>query len=78
VSHLGLLPQGQPERYTRVQTMMATMDAEGFGACTNHGECQSAYPKGINVSFITRLNRDFIKPALTGAEESTDGDGGSA
>ncbi|MEJ2202607.1 MAG: succinate dehydrogenase/fumarate reductase iron-sulfur subunit [Gemmatimonadota bacterium] len=60
VSHLGLLPQGQPERYTRVLDMVAQHDAEGFGSCTNHGACQEACPKGISVDFIARLNRDLF------------------
>jgi len=64
VSHLGLLPQGQPERYTRVVDMVAQMDAEGFGACTNHGECMAACPKEISIDFIGRLNRDYIKGAF--------------
>jgi succinate dehydrogenase / fumarate reductase iron-sulfur subunit len=60
VSHLGLLPQGQPERYTRVLDMVAQHDAEAFGSCTNHGACQEACPKGISVDFIARLNRDLV------------------
>ena len=64
VSHLGILPQGQPERYSRVVKMVETMDAEGFGACTNHGECMAACPKGISVDFIARLNRDYLKATL--------------
>lgn len=64
VSHLGLLPQGQPERYSRVVKMVEAMDAEGFGACTNHGECMAACPKGISVDFIARLNRDYLKATL--------------
>ncbi len=60
VSHLGLLPQGQPERYTRVLDMVAQHDLEGFGSCTNHGACQEACPKGISVDFIARLNRDLM------------------
>jgi succinate dehydrogenase / fumarate reductase iron-sulfur subunit len=60
VSHLGLLPQGQPERYTRVLDMLAQHDEEGFGSCTNHGACQEACPKGISVDFIARLNRDLM------------------
>jgi succinate dehydrogenase / fumarate reductase iron-sulfur subunit len=60
VSHLGLLPQGQPERYTRVLDMIAQHDDEGFGTCTNHGACQEACPKGISVDFIARLNRDLM------------------
>jgi len=61
VSHLGLLPQGQPERYRRVMGMVAQMDAEGFGTCTNHGECEAACPKEIRLEFIARMNRDFLK-----------------
>jgi succinate dehydrogenase / fumarate reductase iron-sulfur subunit len=65
VSHLGLLPQGQPERKSRAQAMVNQMDQEGFGSCTNIGECQSACPKEISIDFIARLNRDFIKSSLT-------------
>lgn len=60
VSHLGLLPQGQAERKTRVLNMVETMDAEGFGACTNYGECQAACPKDISTRYISRLNRDYL------------------
>lgn len=60
VVHLGLLPQGQPERTSRVLSMVKKMDEEMFGGCTNHGECQEACPKGISIKYITRLNRDFI------------------
>jgi succinate dehydrogenase / fumarate reductase iron-sulfur subunit len=66
VSHLGLLPQGQPERGTRVRKMVAQMDKEGFGGCTNTYECEAACPKQISVRFIARLNRDYIKASLTG------------
>jgi len=76
-SHLGLLPQGQPERLIRVRKMVATMDLAGFGNCTNHGECEAACPKGIGLGFIARLNRDFIKANLLGAEEKKGGDGGA-
>src|SRR6516164_9567192 len=65
VSHLGLLPQGQPERYDRVLAMVAQMDAEGFGTCTNHGECSRACPKEIRQEFIAQLNRDYFKASLT-------------
>ncbi len=65
VSHLGLLPQGQPERFDRVLSMVEAHDREGFGNCTNHGACQNACPKGISVDFIARLNRDLVKAALT-------------
>ena len=60
VSHLALLPQGQPERYDRVVRMVETMDAAGFGACTNHGECMAACPKEISIDFIAQLNRDYL------------------
>jgi len=65
VSHLGLLPQGQPERARRVLAMVETMDDETFGSCTNHGECEAACPKEIRLEFIARLNRDYLKAALT-------------
>ncbi len=61
VAHLGLLPQGQPERTDRVRKMVAQMDAEGFGHCTNHGECEAACPKEISIEFIARMNREFLK-----------------
>jgi succinate dehydrogenase / fumarate reductase iron-sulfur subunit len=61
VSHLGLLPQGQPERYIRVRDMVAQMDAEEFGTCTNHGECEAACPKGVSLENIARMNRDYLK-----------------
>lgn len=61
VTHLGLLPQGQPERSDRVVKMVVQMDLEGFGSCTNHGECQAACPKDISVDYIARLNRDLIR-----------------
>lgn len=59
VSHLGHLPQGQPERNKRVLAMVRQMDAEGFGNCTNQYECEAACPKEISVEHIARLNRDF-------------------
>ena len=64
VSHLGVLPQGQPERGRRVVSMVARMDAEGFGACTNHGECMAACPKEIRIDFIGRLNRDYLTAVI--------------
>ncbi len=64
VSHLGLLPQGQPERATRVVSMVGQMDIEGFGACSNHGECMAACPKEISIDFIAHLNRDYYKATL--------------
>jgi succinate dehydrogenase / fumarate reductase iron-sulfur subunit len=64
VSHLGLLPQGQPERETRVLGMVGAMDAAGFGTCTNHRECEAACPKQIGIAFIARMNRDYLKAVL--------------
>ena len=76
VSQLALLPQGQPERYLRVRRMVAAMDEAGFGACTNHGECEAACPKGIKLDVIARMNRDFLRASLMGAEEAK-GSGGA-
>jgi succinate dehydrogenase / fumarate reductase iron-sulfur subunit len=75
VSHLGHLPQGQPERYRRVRSMVAQMDAEGFGGCTNHRECEAACPKQISIIHIARLNRDLIKAQLTSQEEKVVSEG---
>ncbi len=60
INHLSLLPQGQPERWTRVIAMVETME-EYFGSCTNHGECESACPKNISIDFIALMNRDYVK-----------------
>ena len=62
-THLGLLPQGQPERYDRALTMVATQDDLGFGGCTNSGECTAVCPKGIPLETIGRLNRDVLRAA---------------
>jgi succinate dehydrogenase / fumarate reductase iron-sulfur subunit len=70
VSHLGLLPQGQPERYRRVVDMVAAMDGAGFGNCTNMGECEAACPKEISIRFIARLNRDLIKAQVFRGRET--------
>lgn len=59
-AHLGLLPQGQPERFQRVRSMLERMEGEGFGACRNYGECEAQCPKEISIAFISRLNRDFV------------------
>ena len=59
VSHLGLMPQGQPERDRRVLAMVQTMDEAGFGNCTNQYECSAVCPKNISHDFIARLNRDY-------------------
>ncbi|MGE5177251.1 MAG: succinate dehydrogenase/fumarate reductase iron-sulfur subunit [Hyphomicrobiales bacterium] len=77
VSHLALLPQGQAERARRVRGMVARMDAEGFGNCSNHRECEAACPKGISIDNIARLNRDYIKASLThGRRAETEGGDG--
>jgi len=60
VVHLGLLPQGQTERWSRVRNMVARHDAEGFGHCSNHGECEAVCPKGIRLDVITLLNADLL------------------
>jgi succinate dehydrogenase / fumarate reductase iron-sulfur subunit len=65
IAHLGLLPQGQPERMRRALTMVAKHDDLGFGGCSNHYECEAACPKQISVAFIARMNRDHLKAALT-------------
>ena len=65
VSHLGLMPQGQPERLRRVLRLVAQMDAEGFGGCTLYGECMEACPKEISIDFITRMNGDYLRASLS-------------
>ena len=77
VSHLGLLPQGQAERWTRVRQMVAQMDAEKFGTCTNHYECEAACPKEISVEFIARMNRDYIRASLTDRGQPAGKDSGA-
>ncbi len=64
ISHLGLLPQGQPERNRRALRMVAQMDAEGFGHCTLFGECQEACPKEISIDTIARMNRDYLRASV--------------
>ena len=64
VSHLGLLPQGQPERDSRVVAMIERHDAEGFGSCSNEGECEAVCPKEISISNIARMHRDYFRAAL--------------
>ncbi|MBE2189078.1 MAG: succinate dehydrogenase/fumarate reductase iron-sulfur subunit [Desulfobulbaceae bacterium] len=65
IGQFALLPQGQPERKERVIAMVKQMDSEGFGACTNHYECEAACPKGISVEFIAMMNRDFMKASFS-------------
>ncbi len=64
VSHLALLPQGQIERYTRVVRMVDRHDAEGFGSCSNEGECEAVCPKEISITNIARMNREYLKATL--------------
>ena len=73
VSHFGLLPQGQPERYKRVKAMVEQMDKEGFGACTVTGSCEAVCPKGITLDFIARLNRDYLVATLKGDPKPVSG-----
>jgi len=61
IDHLSRLPQGQPERPSRVLTMVEQMDREGFGNCTWHGECQAACPKRISIDTITRMHGDYLR-----------------
>jgi succinate dehydrogenase / fumarate reductase iron-sulfur subunit len=75
ITHLGLLPQGQPERHRRVRMMVEQMDVEHFGGCTLHGECQEACPKEISIDTIARMNRDFMRAVIAGREEARAGGG---
>lgn len=68
VSHLALLPQGDPERKKRALAMVAQMDAEGFGSCTNTYACEAECPKGISVANIARLNREYLNAAIVSEE----------
>ncbi len=76
VSHLGLLPQGQPERDRRVLAMVSTMDGLGFGSCTNQYECSAACPKAISHDFIARMNRDYIGASFRTAFKPRSSGGG--
>ena len=66
VNHFASLPQGQPERRQRVLGMVARMDAEGFGSCTNINECQAACPANISVQDIAKMNREYFRASLSG------------
>jgi succinate dehydrogenase iron-sulfur subunit len=66
VSHLSLLPQGQPERDSRALALVETMEQEGFGSCSNYAECEAVCPKGISIDFIARMNRDYLKAKARG------------
>ncbi|MEO6523973.1 MAG: succinate dehydrogenase/fumarate reductase iron-sulfur subunit [Mucilaginibacter sp.] len=72
VSQLGMLPQGQPERWSRVQAMVAQMDEEGFGSCTNTGACEAECPKEISLLNISRMNNDFFSAKLFREEKIHD------
>ena len=66
VSHLALLPQGQPERRRRVVSMIDAADAEGFGSCSNEGECEAVCPKEIRISNIARMTREYLRAVVSG------------
>lgn len=74
VSHLALLPQGEPERARRVTAMMEAMDREGFGSCGNQNECEAVCPKQISVQFIAQLNREYLRAGViqSGARTSAE------
>jgi len=76
ISHLGVLPQGQPERSRRATRMVLQMDAEGFGHCTLFGECQEACPKEISIDNISRMNRDFAVATVAARQENVGGGAG--
>jgi len=69
VSHLALLPQGDPERKARVQRMVAQMEAEGFGACSNTYACEAECPKKISVAHIARMNREYLRSQIAAIGE---------
>lgn len=69
ISHLALLPQGFPERSARALAMIRKMDALGFGNCSNEKECEAACPKGISITNIARLNREFLRAAFVSPEK---------
>ena len=73
ISHLSLLPQGRPERKERVESMVAQMDKEGFGGCSNTGACEAECPKGIKIINIARLNREYFGAMLTSYEVEVGG-----
>ena len=65
ISHLALLPQGDPERKRRVRNMVEQMRLEGFGDCSNHGECEAVCPKGISLSSIARMRREYLRAVFS-------------
>lgn len=66
VQHLASVPQGQPERYRRVRAMIAQLDREGFGSCSNEGECEAVCPKQIPIANIAAMNRDYVRAMMPG------------
>lgn len=70
VSHLGVLPQGRPEQMRRVKRMVQAMDEAGFGNCTNTGACEVQCPKGISMTYISRMNADFLQAAIISETEA--------
>lgn len=72
ITHLGMLPQGQPERLSRALRMAAQANIEGFGSCSNIGECEAVCPKQIRLEVIARMNRDFLRASWLGREPSRD------
>jgi len=75
VSQFALLPQGQPERWSRAQSMVAQMDAEGFGNCTNTGACEAECPKEISLTNISRMNNDYLSAKLFREEHAHENNG---
>ena len=76
ISHLGLLPQGEPERKQRALNMVERHNAEGFGGCTVIGACAEACPKGLKLDFIARMNKDYLAGTVTFREEAAGGGAG--
>jgi succinate dehydrogenase / fumarate reductase iron-sulfur subunit len=70
ISHLALLPQGQAERADRALRMVAQLEEEAFGSCTNYGECEAVCPKGISIDFIAQMNRDWLAANARGKREA--------
>jgi succinate dehydrogenase / fumarate reductase iron-sulfur subunit len=75
ISHLGILPQGQPERNERALNMVAQVKQEVFGSCTNIGECEAVCPKDIKLEVIARMNRDYLVASWTNRREASRSDG---
>lgn len=76
ISHLALLPQGDPERELRARAMVEAMDAAGFGACSSTGSCAAACPKEISLVNIARMNREYLRASIDEREEASGGGAG--